>query len=415
MADELLSAVACIKLADPTLTAAQVHAALDGTTATLAEVKRACSKAAKAAAVAAAVPRTLVPPPAGSVVFMSCQSCGKQISDPRVCSGCVCVCYCSPACQTRDTAHTPAECSRYAQHMARDVRVHLPGSSAWLAAAMDHRCEMSMCALLGQMKCHEGAFRLLCGCAGPSAPHRALVDQMEGSAPPEGATLPASWSDYYAARGLPTESPVALLSTWALTVAHVLATLGLAGAGRPLVVHYLGPEKEVMLLPTFAELAALLPAATLAVEMIGPLGIPLPDAPSTFEGARGGRVTVTVRRGLYHDVAPELPPPDVAIALNAGLAVTGYAERWPDTLRCLAARRTPFVFSDYSEQSVEKGLAFARQKASLAPSLGVRLNPFRAPMRLPRVDGGCVGFPTLSNGFLAACNTEALSPGALKT
>ena len=147
----------------------------------------------------------------------------------------------------------------------------------------------------------------------------------------------------------------------------------------------------------------------------GSLGAVPPWVPRGREGARGGRVTVTVRRGLYHDVAPELPPPDVAIALNAGLAVTGYAERWPDTLRCLAARRTPFVFSDYSEQSVEKGLAFARQKASLAPSLGVRLNPFRAPMRLPRVDGGCVGFPTLSNGFLAACNTEALSPGALKT
>ena len=79
------------------------------------------------------------------------------------------------------------------------------------------------------------------------------------------------------------------------------------------------------------------------------------------------------------------------------------------TLRHLQQRAIPFVFSDYSEQSVEKGLAFARHHAAMAPSCGVRLNPFRAPMRLPLVDGGSVGHPTLSNGFFAAFNTP---PGA---
>ena len=81
----------------------------------------------------------------------------------------------------------------------------------------------------------------------------------------------------------------------------------------------------------------------------------------------------------------------------------------PATLRHLQQRAIPFVFSDYSEQSVEKGLAFARHHAAMAPSCGVRLNPFRAPMRLPLVDGGSVGHPTLSNGFFAAFNTP---PGA---
>ena len=38
---------------------------------------------------------------------------------------------------------------------------------------------------------------------------------------------------------------------------------------------------------------------------------------------------------------------------------------------------------------------------------GVTLNPFRAPLRQPLVAGGAVGFPWLSNGFLAGWNVEA--------
>ena len=45
----------------------------------------------------------------------------------------------------------------------------------------------------------------------------------------------------------------------------------------------------------------------------------------------------------------------------------------------------------------------------MQPSLGVSLNPFRAPMRLPLVRGGAVGFPTLSNGFLAAFHTPRVA------
>ena len=159
---------------------------------------------------------------------------------------------------------------------------------------------------------------------------------------------------------------------------------------------------QVLLLPLFSELAVLCPAATITVVMVGPLGIALPP-PISFEGTRGGRVTVSVLRGLYHDLT--LPSPDLAIAPNAGLAIPGYETRWPATLRHLQQRATPFVFSDYSEQGVEKGLAFALHHAALVPSCGVQLNPFRAPMRLSQVHGGSVGHPTLSNGFFAAFNT----------
>ena len=73
-----------------------------------------------------------------------------------------------------------------------------------------------------------------------------------------------------------------------------------------------------MLLPLFSELAYLLPAATIVITMVGPLGIALPP-PLRFDGTDGGSVCVEVTSALYH--CAELPPPDVAIALNAGLAL----------------------------------------------------------------------------------------------
>lgn len=38
----------------------------------------------------------------------------------------------------------------------------------------------------------------------------------------------------------------------------------------------------------------------------------------------------------------------------------------------------------------------------------VAVNPFRAPLRQPRVNGGSVGFPWLSNGFIAGLNAPTL-------
>ena len=65
--------------------------------------------------------------------------------------------------------------------------------------------------------------------------------------------------------------------------------------------------------------------------------------------------------------------------------------------------------SAQSEQSVDKGLAFARQLlgAEMPPAAAPALNPFRAPLRLPQVDGGAVGFPAMSNGFIAAIGAPA--------
>ena len=77
-----------------------------------------------------------------------------------------------------------------------------------------------------------------------------------------------------------------------------------------------------------------MPASHVEVEMIGPIAFDIPTRPLVFEGAAGGRVTITLHRGAYHTLAREgmLPrgAPDVVLALNAGLAAMGYG--WAPTL-----------------------------------------------------------------------------------
>ena len=94
-----------------------------------------------------------------------------------------------------------------------------------------------------------------------------LIDTIQGS--PTIETPPKDWQTYYRSRGLPVDSPLAALLTFPLTVFHVLDRLGLAGSSRKVSVHVLGPEKELFLLPLFRELAVLMPAASLSIDMSG--------------------------------------------------------------------------------------------------------------------------------------------------
>ena len=218
---------------------------------------------------------------------------------------------------------------------------------------------------------------------------------------------PSDWAAYYSWRGLALDSPLAVLLTFPLTLHHILARHVLPAlpasrdtAAQPLRVHLLGPEKELALLPLFAELAHLQPATTIDIEMVGPAGLALPPA-ARFDGRLGGSVTVTAHGGLYHELPLKLArrgAADVVVALNAGLAAPGYD--WSPTLGAVRRSGVPFFFTDYSEYSIEKAAAFA-QRHAMAGALPVRLNPFRAPLRQPLVVGGAVAFPWVSNGFLA--------------
>lgn len=374
-----------------------------------------------------------------SVAFVRCHGCQKSLDSgvsPLICGKCKGVAYCSAECQSRDWASNHGkECDNFARYMATDVNVSLATDGAdepsWLKAAMHHTCNQSYCSLLEQMGVHDNsAYRLLCGCQGAPSPYRALVEDIPGELVDSertcSSTLSAAqrvhtWAEYYRARGVPLDSPIATLLSFPLTLYHIVADHllvhhadrahgdkpAVGTAARPLSVHYLGPEKELFLLPLFTkELALLLPDVHIHISMMGPVACELPHEPFSYDN---GRVTASAYRGAYHLLALDEPTlfrdgkPDVVVALNAGLAAPGY--NWSPSLQLVARKDVPFFFTDYSEYSAEKATAFAEARG-LRLTAPVRLNPFRAPLRQGLVAGGSVGFPWVSNGFLAGFNQQ---------
>jgi hypothetical protein len=77
-----------------------------------------------------------------------------------------------------------------------------------------------------------------------------------------------SWEDYYNLRGLPLESPIALLCTFPLTLYYAVQEYGKAPIivskmlNRPLRIHVVGVEKELNFLDLFKEFGFLLPENT---------------------------------------------------------------------------------------------------------------------------------------------------------
>ena len=435
----LLAAIRRLKIENPDASAKEIHVTLlaagHDQDLPLGQVKKLASKVVKALAKEdssarqgdAAEASPLITPPADcSTAFIRCQHCQKPVKKPKLCAGCQAVAYCGPTCFAADTEHH-GECSSYARHMQRDVGVSLPGAPAWVSMALGHRANMDWCSLLEGVGIHDDTYGLLCGCVRPANPHRSVPNPLDLVADPAAkvashdAAPPVlwTWADYYAWRGLPSDSTVALLLSWPLTVFFSLSCLGLAGLKRAVTVHYLGPEKEVMFLPMMLQaLSELLPAASLNIEMVGPLR------------NRPARQHDAWRRigWLDHDQSAPWtlpcrwpPKPDVAIAPNAGLSVVGYGDRWPETLRYIHDSCIPFVFTDYSEQSVEKGLALAANRFGMVPSsgsttpggdaasTGVILNPFRMPLRSRWCAAAPWGFQPSQMASLAAFHTP---PGA---
>ncbi|CAM6119122.1 unnamed protein product [Calypogeia fissa] len=147
----------------------------------------------------------------------------------------------------------------------------------------------------------------------------------------------SNWTDYFTWRQLSFDSAVALLLHWPLTLYHAISLISqcmptMTKLGSRIHVHYLGPEKELQMLPVFAELMALLPGIHVHIDMVGP-AVPASrdgeflelteypkclDPNCTCKARRGdrlvgsevetesmhpcnGRLTLKLWRGLYHD------------------------------------------------------------------------------------------------------------------
>ena len=229
--------------------------------------------------------------------------------------------------------------------------------------------------------------------AAPTAAAAAATDGAGASVGGFSDIMGGSWAESYAALGLSTSSPIALLLSLPLTLLHVLRGCGLlhSTTGRlELRVHCLGASAacEGRLYSAYALLARLLPAGTrLHVVMIGPqLKVPA-EAVSDSEGGStiqiyrhspsDTEVHVSFVLGLYHAIEG-LAVPDLAIAHNAGIVEY---DSWRPTVGALLERRIPFVFSSYAMVEVDAALAELWEAHGVSASdVRTELNPFRMPL-----------------------------------
>ncbi|KAH8865060.1 Zinc finger MYND domain-containing protein 15 [Schistosoma japonicum] len=221
------------------------------------------------------------------------------------------------------------------------------------------------------------------------------------------------WLDYYKWRGLCSadeesiSNPLALILHWPLTLYHIAAhklpqirpcCIPKILKIRKLVIHVVGVEKELSLLPVFKELDHLFkPELRICIYFIGRH---FDSAADKVVYHLSPRLSISVWSGLYHEflhtqkLKSELP--DLIIGFNAGLAA--YLT-WPVTLSSIGETGVPVFFTDsclYSSlwgfqvtsslglgpSSLDSILYDCCHQSSTETQSCLVLNPFRSPIRI---------------------------------
>jgi hypothetical protein len=293
--------------------------------------------------------------------------------------------------------------------MEREEELEIKGFS--FVCVMEHSCNW-----LESMGLHgKGMWRRLCTCfkqypfgllppvEGGSMARVWAVEH--GKYPPDSPLqeylVLSSWAEYYDLRGLPADSPVALILSFPLSLYSIVTSLcvptkTMLSKGREVIVHYLGPEGELDWLPAFSEIGYLLGGSgSLHVMMIGP------EVPIALAGgmtAVNPKLRVTFIRGLYQEEANALPTPHVVVALNSQLEAHS---SWAGALEVIKAQAVPAFFTDYAEPCCVNAKQMLRA-TGLQITHPVSANPFRSPVRNQIAD---TNLPWYSNGFVFGVNT----------
>jgi hypothetical protein len=244
------------------------------------------------------------------------------------------------------------------------------------------------------------------------------------------------WADYAKARNLTSASIAPLLLTDVLTIyqmiVHVLklpqSTVPRNGR-QHFLVYVLGAERELNRLPLLEELAVLLPnGVNLELRFISPAVQTLCNKakalPNSFlatcgdyvidhELSQGARIRVSLdsQHSFFHDVKfhDVHTIPDAVIGLNAGI---GSYPEWAATLVRLVACDIPFVFSEYSKQSLrfvteisipnwvrnyDSDMKPSHLPNVQMPTLEICLNPFHG---IVNRDLAAILIPNMENGYL---------------
>ncbi|KAK1413776.1 hypothetical protein QVD17_35559 [Tagetes erecta] len=235
-----------------------------------------------------------------------------------------------------------------------------------------------------------------------------------------------SWSEYYEWRGIPLDSPAALLLHWPLTIYQAIqlafAEQLITETTDELCIHYLGPERELYQTAIFGELHALLPGVQVHIDFVGPAVPPDRDGEtidlysyahcldancsckthksefsSHINHDKPPEITLRFHSGYYHDRYKDLTKkflPELIIAPNAGIAAY---KSWLPTIELIREIEIPAIFSDYCEEACRLAVNCISSVTGTPPTIPVQLNPFRQPLA---VEDTALLLPCYSNCFL---------------
>ncbi|TDL26530.1 hypothetical protein BD410DRAFT_524864 [Rickenella mellea] len=187
-------------------------------------------------------------------------------------------------------------------------------------------------------------------------------------------TFHHNWTSYYEWRGLPLESPAALLLHWPLSIYRLLYLLKLVPDGpvmserQKLLIYYVGAEKELDSLPVFGELALLLPNTDIEIVMFGPSlydivkkakSRSLASREFVYEyrapdecGSGSVRIRLHKKSALWDPVEDfsRVPMPDVIIGLDSG--ISSYPS-WHNIVGVSRALSIPFGVTEFGRPSLD--------------------------------------------------------------
>ncbi|XP_038242103.2 LOW QUALITY PROTEIN: zinc finger MYND domain-containing protein 15 [Dermochelys coriacea] len=361
------------------------------------------------------------------------------------CQQCRAVLYCSERCRATDWARSPEDaahrawCPRMAGYMARARQLaDLPFSFAaevtsdgfnkegflaargltrgyWAHESMLVRAPDYGVGLGGRKDWTPGPLQ-------SGNPFEALRPEGGAALPPTSPEPPtcrtyfSSWQEYYAWRGLPLGSPLAVLLSYPLTVYYIITQLAPRHFPelnilnkQSLKIHIVETGKESDMAPLFWELSLLLPHVSLELLFLG--GVLPPEAdgqqlllqrtetqgvrvwPGPAPKAKGGRGGLQLKFCAQPTPLLQGPKPDLVIGFNSGFALK---DTWLSALPRLQALRVPAYFTECSEYScaVDEATVSMATGGSAGPA---HVNPFRSPFRQAGIDNA---MPWYSNAFI---------------
>eukprot|EP00026_Physarum_polycephalum_P005746 Phypoly_transcript_05784.p1 GENE.Phypoly_transcript_05784~~Phypoly_transcript_05784.p1 ORF type:complete len:632 (+),score=88.96 Phypoly_transcript_05784:250-1896(+) len=354
----------------------------------------------------------------------NCCVCGKE-DEPaakktnKKCSKCGYSYYCSIDCQKKDWAEHKPLCDQLKQRVSLLAPLKDLPFFPWISEASTFPMALFQEAYDVH---HVGYWKVMCSiCCRPDGPKLEpfLKDPSnkvhglpENHMPPNTSLTKIqvikNWKDYYEARKIPFESIAAIILAYPLTVFHILTNVWVGAEkllknpdGAVVYIHYVGPEKELALVPLFQELVHLLPNVQLIMDWVGP-SVPkyLSNTSITFKGSEGntGSLLINFKSSTYEKVAKEFHAPDLVIALNFG---SPRGPEWLPAFKLMANMKIPCFFTDYELDICDYALHIFIKTLFVERKSDTEINPFRSPFRNRT---GSLENPFYSNGFMCTIN-----------